>query len=69
MAPDFHYINQGDCFEVNGIDDRVWYTRMVKSLEVLGVDSATRMRIFSVIAALLHLGNIRFMEDPDTPDA
>lgn len=41
---------------------------MLKSLETLGIDAETRMQTFRVLSGLLHLGNIEFEEDPETPD-
>eukprot|EP00474_Spongospora_subterranea_P006514 CRZ06972.1 hypothetical protein [Spongospora subterranea] len=59
----FHYINQGSCFKVTGIDDCNWFIGLVKAMGVLGISEDDRSQIFSILAALLHLGNINFVLD------
>ncbi|CEO99114.1 hypothetical protein PBRA_001019 [Plasmodiophora brassicae] len=68
-ATEFHYINQGGCMTVDGIDDREWFSGLLKSMGVLGITEADRAQVFSVIAAILHLGNIDYVEDPKTAGA
>ncbi len=60
-AEHYYYINQGGCFAVDGMDDGEWFTEMNQALLTLGFDRTKD--IFSLIAGILHLGNISFVEN------
>ena len=61
-ASDFHYINQGDCLELDGVDDSVSFEATCDALSLLSVASDQQRAIFRVLAAVLHMGNIQFLE-------
>ncbi|OWM87089.1 hypothetical protein CDL15_Pgr026328 [Punica granatum] len=56
----FHYLNQSNCFEVDGLDDSKEYLATRKAMDVVGISSNEQDAIFRVVAAILHLGNIEF---------
>uniref|UniRef100_A0A8C2X2L1 Myosin IXA n=1 Tax=Cyclopterus lumpus TaxID=8103 RepID=A0A8C2X2L1_CYCLU len=56
---EYHYLNQ-DCFTVEGEDLKHDFERLQLAMEMVGFLPATRKRIFSLLSAILHLGNIRY---------
>lgn len=56
----FHYLNQTNCFELDGIDDAKEYIATRKAMDTVGISVEEQDAIFRVIAAILHLGNIEF---------
>ncbi|XP_044486301.1 myosin-6-like [Mangifera indica] len=66
----FHYINQSNCYELDGVDDSKEYVATRKAMDVVGISSDDQDAIFRVVAAILHLGNIEFAkgEEPDSSE-
>ncbi|XP_073106123.1 myosin-8 isoform X2 [Elaeis guineensis] len=62
----FHYLNQTNCFELDGIDDSKEYLETRKAMDIIGINSDEQDAIFRVVAAILHLGNIEFAEGKET---
>ncbi|KAL3850022.1 hypothetical protein ACJIZ3_011904 [Penstemon smallii] len=58
----FHYLNQSNCFELNGVDESKEYLATRKAMDTVGISSEDQDAIFRVIAAILHLGNIEFVK-------
>ncbi|XP_051677726.2 unconventional myosin-IXa isoform X4 [Oryctolagus cuniculus] len=55
---EYHYLNQQDCFTVEGEDLRHDFERLQLAMEMVGFLPKTRRQIFSLLSAILHLGNI-----------
>ena len=55
----FDYLNQGGSPVIGGVDDRVEFDATRKSLTTIGVTEEKQAEIFRVLAALLHLGNVK----------
>lgn len=60
---DFHYLNQSGIATVDGIDDMADFHVNVQSMDLVGIDQSTRHCIWSVLAGILHLGNVKFILD------
>ncbi|CAA0815254.1 Myosin-6 [Striga hermonthica] len=58
----FHYLNQSNCYELDGLDDGKEYIATRKAMDTVGISAEEQDAIFRVIAAILHLGNIEFMK-------
>ncbi|KAJ6179137.1 Dilute [Penicillium mononematosum] len=56
---DFEYLNQGGTPVIDGVDDKAEFEATRKSLAVIGVPKEDQTGIFRVLAALLHLGNVK----------
>ena len=56
----FHYLNQGGAasLAIRGVDDAEEFKVTQRALSTVGVPIETQWRIFRVLAALLHLGNV-----------
>ncbi|CAN8011626.1 unnamed protein product, partial [Ixodes pacificus] len=57
---DYHYLNQSQCYTLEGTDEAFEYTRLMQSMEMVGFNLDKRKRLIRVLSAVLHLGNIEF---------
>ncbi|XP_051547718.1 unconventional myosin-IXAb-like isoform X2 [Myxocyprinus asiaticus] len=55
-----YYETELDCFIVEGEDLKHDFERLQLAMEMVGFLPATRKQIFSLLSAILHLGNIRY---------
>ncbi|XP_051503721.1 unconventional myosin-IXAa [Myxocyprinus asiaticus] len=55
-----YYENEPDCFTVEGEDLKHDFERLQLAMEMVGFLPTTRKQIFSLLSAILHLGNIRY---------
>ncbi|KAG0229955.1 hypothetical protein BGW42_001283 [Actinomortierella wolfii] len=63
----FHYLSsRASSRSLPGMDDAVEFTNLKTALKVLGFQKRQVAQIFQVLAAILHLGNLTFMEDTTT---
>ncbi|KAK7329658.1 hypothetical protein VNO77_23831 [Canavalia gladiata] len=56
----FHYLNQSNCYALDGVDDADEYLATRRAMDVVGISEEEQEAIFRVIAAILHLGNVEF---------
>eukprot|EP00004_Rigifila_ramosa_P020324 TRINITY_DN526_c0_g1_i1.p1 TRINITY_DN526_c0_g1~~TRINITY_DN526_c0_g1_i1.p1 ORF type:complete len:1124 (-),score=315.94 TRINITY_DN526_c0_g1_i1:62-3412(-) len=59
----FGYLNQSQCYTVDGIDDREEFQATRHAMAAMGMGQDTITSIIRVVAGILHLGNIQFVED------
>ncbi|KAL0920549.1 hypothetical protein M5K25_009691 [Dendrobium thyrsiflorum] len=62
----FHYLNQTNCYDLEGVDESKEYLQTRRAMEVVGISTEEQDAIFRVVAAILHLGNIEFSEGKET---
>lgn len=56
---DFHYLNQGNNSEIDGVDDLVTFDETISALTMLGFSSKQQDDMLRILAAILHLGNVQ----------
>ncbi|KAG8658490.1 hypothetical protein MANES_03G155500v8 [Manihot esculenta] len=56
----FHYLNQSNFFELDGMDESSEYLATRRAMDVVGINADEQEAIFRVVAAILHLGNVEF---------
>ncbi|CAO2841966.1 unnamed protein product [Amaranthus hypochondriacus] len=56
----FHYLNQTNCYRLDGVDDSEEYLATRRAMDVVGISAEDQEAIFRVVAAILHLGNVNF---------
>ncbi|GMY34657.1 myosin-17-like isoform X1 [Fagus crenata] len=56
----FHYLNQSNCYELDGVNDAHEYLATRRAMDIVGINEQEQEAIFRVVAAILHLGNINF---------
>ncbi|KFM11331.1 Unconventional myosin-Vb, partial [Aptenodytes forsteri] len=57
-AESFHYTCQGQCTMAQGTNDAADLDSTRHAFSLLGVPEANQLELFSILAAILHLGNI-----------
>ncbi|XP_047334223.1 myosin-6 [Impatiens glandulifera] len=62
----FHYLNQTNCYELDGVDDAKEYLDTRRAMDVVGISSEEQDGIFRVVASILHLGNIEFAKGKES---
>lgn len=55
----FEYMNQGGAPHIEGVDDAAEFRATRESLDRIGVTAEQQSSIFRILAALLHIGNIK----------
>lgn len=58
----FHYLNQTNCYEVANVDDAREYLETRNAMDIVGISQDEQDAIFSIVAAILHIGNIDFVK-------
>eukprot|EP00118_Oscarella_pearsei_P008877 m.47912 g.47912 ORF g.47912 m.47912 type:complete len:647 (+) comp33841_c0_seq5:217-2157(+) len=61
----YHFLNQGGLNLSVGEEEKSNYRLLIQSMEKVGFSDDTRRRIFTVLSAVLHLGNILFENKTD----
>ncbi|XP_051171882.1 unconventional myosin-Va isoform X1 [Leptopilina boulardi] len=56
----FHYLNQGKDPIIDGVDDLVYFEETINAFTTLGFTYKQQDDMFRILAAILHLGNIRY---------
>ncbi|XP_034943437.1 unconventional myosin-Va isoform X2 [Chelonus insularis] len=59
QGTDFHYLNQGNSFTIDGVDDFLLFQETINAMSRLGFDTKQQDDVFKILAAILHLGNVK----------
>ncbi|XP_062888168.1 unconventional myosin-If-like [Mobula hypostoma] len=63
-APTYYfYLNQSGTDKVDGTDDKKDFAETMNAMQVIGIPDDIQMMVLQIIAGILHLGNISFVED------
>ncbi|KAK2758756.1 class II myosin [Arachnomyces sp. PD_36] len=57
------YTSRSKCFDVKGIDDAADFKETLEAMRIIGLAQAEQDNIFRVLAAILWIGNVQFVED------
>ena len=57
-AEEFQYLYLGNCATIPDINDKKLFNEVIEAMEILGIDSGVRLTIWTLLASILHLGNI-----------
>ncbi|KAM9954419.1 hypothetical protein ACTFIW_003961 [Dictyostelium discoideum] len=60
QATDFYYLAQSKCTTVEDVDDSKDFHEVKAAMETVGISRDEQTEIFRILAAILHVGNIRF---------
>ncbi len=70
LSPDQYVILSGSgCYDIENVDDSAMFKVLCNSMGVVGINPSDQNQIFSVLSALLHLGNLKFIPNPDNSEA
>lgn len=61
-AETFQYLKKSN-IAVEGTNDKAGFVHLLECMKVLGLSEADQRALFSIVAAILHLGNLEFCED------
>lgn len=66
-AQSYHYLNQSGCYALDGVNDSAMFDNLRLAMNVLGITEEMSHGLFSVLSAVLFLGNLTFQAvDGDT---
>lgn len=61
-SPDnYFYVNQGNCWFINGIDDSENYQRVLQALKIVGFEKEEISTIWKILSAIIHLVRMKFV--------
>ncbi|KCV73289.1 myosin I [Fonticula alba] len=59
----FHYLNMSGTFDADGQDDEKDFKETRNAMTVCGISPSDQEAMLRLVAGILHMGNIQFMED------
>jgi chitin synthase len=62
----FNYLNQSGSISTPGWNDEIQFGELKSALKMCGFKAKTVTQIFQVLAAILHMGNLQFMESTES---
>ncbi|XP_041863106.1 unconventional myosin-If [Melanotaenia boesemani] len=63
MTPEYYYyLNQSGTYKVDGTNDNKEFQETMEAMQVIGIPSDIQTQVLQIIAGILHLGNISFIE-------
>ncbi|XP_061634647.1 unconventional myosin-If [Phyllopteryx taeniolatus] len=63
MTPDYYfYLNQSGTYKVDGTNDSKDFHETMEAMQVIGIPGDIRAQVLQIVAGILHLGNISFIE-------
>eukprot|EP01101_Sappina_pedata_P000699 TRINITY_DN10891_c0_g1_i2.p1 TRINITY_DN10891_c0_g1~~TRINITY_DN10891_c0_g1_i2.p1 ORF type:complete len:1456 (-),score=681.29 TRINITY_DN10891_c0_g1_i2:96-4436(-) len=62
-AEEYDYLNQSGCTDIPGVDDAADLHESMEAMDSLGFSPSDKEGTFDLVAAVLHLGALRFVED------
>ncbi|XP_036435421.1 unconventional myosin-If [Colossoma macropomum] len=63
MTPDYYnYLNQSGTYKVDGTNDSKEFQETMEAMQVIGIPGDCQMQALQIVAGILHLGNISFIE-------
>eukprot|EP00250_Pteridium_aquilinum_P005479 c15564_g1_i1 orf=543-5159(-) len=62
----FHYLNQSNCYELDHTSNSREYAKTRRAMDIVGISLEEQEAIFRVVASILHLGNIDFIQGKES---
>uniref|UniRef100_A0A8C3AT49 Osteoclast-stimulating factor 1 n=1 Tax=Cyclopterus lumpus TaxID=8103 RepID=A0A8C3AT49_CYCLU len=63
MTPDYYcYLNQSGTYKVDGTNDSKDFQETMEAMQVIGIPGDIQAQVLQIVAGILHLGNISFIE-------
>lgn len=63
MTPDYYYyLNQSGTYKVDGTNDSKDFQETMEAMQVIGIPGNIQTQVLQIVAGILHLGNISFIE-------
>lgn len=68
-AKHFKYLSASKMYKAQGVDDVAAFASLKSALKAVGVKEKYQEQVFQVLAVILHLGNLEFVEGKSKEDA
>uniref|UniRef100_A0A4W4GAJ5 Myosin motor domain-containing protein n=1 Tax=Electrophorus electricus TaxID=8005 RepID=A0A4W4GAJ5_ELEEL len=63
MTPDYYnYLNQSGTYKVDGTNDSSDFQETMEAMQVIGIPGDCQTQVLQIVAGILHLGNVSFIE-------
>lgn len=62
-AQHFGFLNQSECYTVDGVNDVQEYADTVHAMQTVGITADEQSCLWGMLAGILHFGNVYFTED------
>lgn len=49
----FHYLNQSDCYELDGVDDSLEYLATIRAMDIVGISESEQVGLFFILILFL----------------
>jgi myosin heavy subunit len=59
----FRYLNMSKEYDADGVNDVEEYAEMKRAMSVCNISASDQNCIFQIVASILHLGNVTFLEE------
>lgn len=59
----YSYLAQSGCFEADGTNDKQEFVETLNAMQIIGINDQTQLQILQLVSAILHIGNITFIEE------
>jgi myosin-1 len=60
----YYYLKRSGCYQVDGVQDALEFKVVLGALKILSFPEDKIQDLWKILAAILHLGNVNFAEDP-----
>ncbi|CAM9751488.1 unnamed protein product, partial [Ectocarpus sp. 12 AP-2014] len=57
---EYHFVNQGDCYDLRKVEDEDEFVQTKAALTTMGFEDSSIQTIFDIMAGLIHLGELEF---------
>ncbi|RCN26970.1 hypothetical protein ANCCAN_27302 [Ancylostoma caninum] len=59
----YNYLNHSGVYKAPDTDDAKEFQNTLHAMSVVGINEETQLEILKLVSAVLHIGNITFMEE------
>jgi len=65
---DYEYLKKSNCTTVKSLNDKTQFDALMKAIDCIGLKQDQQDTLFKCIAAILHIGNLKFSKDEADDD-
>lgn len=65
----YAYLNRSNVYQVDGMNDVFEFEKTRTAMEILGFGEPEKQHVWNVLAAILHLGNVKFADNKIDPES
>eukprot|EP00002_Diphylleia_rotans_P008392 TRINITY_DN181_c0_g1_i2.p1 TRINITY_DN181_c0_g1~~TRINITY_DN181_c0_g1_i2.p1 ORF type:complete len:1509 (+),score=270.51 TRINITY_DN181_c0_g1_i2:57-4583(+) len=62
-AESYEFLTHSEVLDIDGVDETVMFAETVEAMSKIGITERDQTSIWKILAAILHLGNVRFKSD------